>query len=258
MANILLKREQSIGFITLNRPEKYNAFNREMAFLLQSVLDECAADDNIKVICITSEGKAFCAGQDLGEITSDNAPGFDVILKEHYNPIIKRIRDINKPVIAAVNGVATGAGANIALACDIVVAKESATFVQAFSKIGLIPDCGGTFFLPRLIGLQKATAMMMLGESINAVDAEKMGMIYKAVADDNFEKELLRIALALTAQPTWGLAYTKQALNASLHQSFEQQLQTEDELQYKAAQTEDFKEGIAAFLEKRKPVFTGK
>lgn len=258
MPSILLKCQNNIGFITLNRPEKYNAFNREMALSLQQVLDECAADENIHVIHLSAEGKAFCAGQDLSEITGENPPGFDVILKEHYNPVIKRIREINKPVVAAVNGVAAGAGANIALACDVVVAKKSATFVQAFSKIGLIPDCGGTYFLPRLIGFQKATALMMLGEPIKADDAEKMGMIYKSVSDEEFEGESLRIAQALAAQPKWGLAYTKQALNCSLQQTFEQQLQTEDALQFKAAQTEDFKEGIAAFLEKRKPVFTGK
>ena len=257
MPSILFEIKNSVAFITLNRPEKFNSFNREMALLLQKKLDDCAADKNIRAIYLTGTGKAFCAGQDLGELTGENAPGFEVILAEHYNPIITRIRTIEKPVICAVNGVAAGAGANIALCCDVVVAKSSAAFIQAFSKIGLIPDSGGTFTLPRLIGFQKASALMMLGDKVSADEAEKMGMIYKVFNDEVFEEESVKIATTLSQMPTKSLAYTKQALNASLDNSLAAQLQKEDELQYKAAHTADYKEGVAAFIEKRLPVFKG-
>ena len=173
MSPILLEKKNNIAFIHLNRPEKLNSFNREMALLLQKVLDNCARDKTIRCIYLTGNGKAFCAGQDLGELTEENAPGFDKILSEHYNPIVTRIGNIEKPVVCAVNGVAAGAGANIALCCDIVVASTSASFIQAFSKIGLIPDSGGTYFLPRLIGLQKASAFMMLGDKVSAEEAER-------------------------------------------------------------------------------------
>jgi 2-(1,2-epoxy-1,2-dihydrophenyl)acetyl-CoA isomerase len=257
MSSILFSITNSIASITLNRPEKYNAFNREMAFSLQQALDECENNSQIRCVFITGTGKAFCAGQDLGEVTDPNGPGMAKILKEHFNPIVTKIRNLNKPVVAAVNGIAAGAGANIALCCDIAVAARSASFIQAFSKIGLIPDNGGTFFLPRLIGIQKAGAFMMLGDKIDAEQAEKTGMIYKFFPDKTFAKEAEKIASALAELPTKGLAYTKQALNKSLQQSLADQLQTEDELQQKAALTKDFKEGVAAFLEKRKPKFIG-
>jgi 2-(1,2-epoxy-1,2-dihydrophenyl)acetyl-CoA isomerase len=257
MSSILLEINKGIAFITLNRPEKYNAFNREMALRLQKVLDECENDNKIRCIYLTGNGKAFCAGQDLSEITDPNGPGMEKILKEHYNPIVAKIRNLNKPVVAAVNGVAAGAGANIALCCDIVLATQSASFIQAFSKIGLIPDNGGTFFLPRLIGMQKASAFMMLGDKILAQEAERIGMIYKVFPDKIFTKEAEKIALALAELPTKGIAYTKKALNKSMENTFVLQLNLEDELQQKAALTQDFKEGVAAFLEKRKPNFTG-
>ena len=257
MPSILFEIKNSLAFITLNRPEKFNSFNREMALLLQKTLGDCAADKTIRAIYLTGTGKAFCAGQDLGELTGENAPGFEVILAEHYNPIITSIRTIDKPIVCAVNGVAAGAGANIALCCDVVVAKASATFIQAFSKIGLIPDSGGTFTLPRLIGFQKASALMMLGDKVSADEAEKMGMIYKVFNEEVFEEESIKIATTLSQMPTKSLAYTKQALNASLDNSLAVQLQKEDELQYKAAHTADYKEGVAAFIEKRLPVFKG-
>ena len=184
-------------------------------------------------------------------------PVWNAFLSEHYNPIIKRIRQLEKPVIAAVNGVAAGAGANIALCCDIVVAAKSASFIQAFSKIGLIPDSGGTYFLPRLIGWQKASAIMMLGEKIPAVEAEKLGMIYKVFEDVEFQEQSLAIVNMLAQMPTRGLAFTKQALTKSFQSTLEQQLVTEDELQQKAASTLDFKEGTEAFLQKRQPNFKG-
>jgi 2-(1,2-epoxy-1,2-dihydrophenyl)acetyl-CoA isomerase len=258
MDSILFEIKDGVAIITLNRPEKFNAFHREMALHLQKVLDDCATDKNIRAIYLTANGKAFCSGQDLSELAGENPPGFDIILKEHYNPIVSRIRNIEKPVVCAVNGVAAGAGANIALCCDIVVATESAAFIQAFSKIGLIPDSGGTFTLPRLIGWQKATALMMLGDKISAAEAERLGMLYKVFTDDIFSEESLQIAYTLAQMPTKGLAYTKQALNASLKNSFDEQLQAEDTLQYAAAHTYDYNEGVQAFLEKRKPVFKGK
>ena len=257
MSFISFEIKNSIAIITLDRQEKFNAFNREMAFMLQEKLDECEVNTAIRCVYISGAGKAFCAGQDLSEVIDPNGPGMQKILSEHYNPIVKKIRNLNKPVIAAVNGVAAGAGANIALCCDIVVATKSAVFIQAFSKIGLIPDNGGTFFLPRLIGFQKAAAFMMLGDKIGAEEAERIGMIYKFYPDKIFKQEAEKIASTLAALPTKGLAYTKMALNKSLQNNLEQQLDMEDEIQQKAALTKDFKEGVAAFLEKRKALFTG-
>lgn len=258
MSSILFEQKDHLAIITLNRPEKFNAFNREMALQLQSVLDRCATDENLRAVYITGSGKAFCAGQDLGELQGENPPGFEVILKEHYNPVILRMRNMPKPIVVAVNGVAAGAGANIALAGDVVVASVSASFIQAFSKIGLIPDSGGTFFLPRLIGFQKASALMMLGDKVIAAEAERMGMIYAVFEDEVFAEKSLALAQTLSQMPTKGLAYTKRALNASLVNNLETQLHREDELQYKAAHTEDYAEGVKAFIEKRKPVFKGK
>ena len=257
MLPVLFVIKNSVAVITLNRPEKYNAINRQTALLLQNMLDECAADKNVRAIYLTGSGKAFCAGQDLSELTGDDPPGFEMILAQHYNPIINKIRAIDKPVVCAVNGVAAGAGANIALCCDVVLAATSATFIQAFSKIGLIPDSGGTFILPRLIGFQKASALMMLGDKVTATEAERIGMIYKVIGDEDFEAASFKIAETLAGLPTLGLALTKQALNASLTNTLQQQLQREDELQFKAANTADYKEGINAFIEKRPPVFKG-
>ena len=246
-----------VGKITLNRAEKYHSFVRDMAFQLQDVLDRCKEDENVRAILITAEGKAFCAGQDLGEATDPNGPELTQIVQEHYNPIIRKIRYIEKPVVAAVNGVAAGAGASIAICCDIVVATESASFIQAFSKIGLIPDSAGTFFLPRLVGMQKATALMMTAESVSAKDAEEMGMIYKVFPDDKFVEESWKLVSKLAKMPTKGLGLTKQLLNASYSNNLEQQLEMEDKCQTIAGNSSDFKEGVNAFLEKRKANFKG-
>ena len=256
MSSIHFEIKDSIGFITLNRPDKLNSFNREMALLMQDALDKCK-DPAVRCVYITGSGKGFSAGQDLAEVVDPAGPGMGRILAEHYNPIVTRIRKLEKPVVAAVNGVAAGAGANIALCCDIVVATQSASFIQAFSKIGLIPDSGGTFTLPRLIGWQKASALMMLGEKVLATDAEKMGMLYKVFSDELFIEESKKIAATLAAMPTKGLAYTKQVLNHSFINSWDEQLQDEDIYQQRAAQTADYKEGVQAFLEKRQPDFKG-
>ena len=258
MSSLLFEIKNAVAFITLNRPDKFNSFNREMALLMQAKLDEAASMHEVRAVYITGTGKAFCAGQDISELVGDDKIEIAQILSEHYNPIVKRIRNMPKPVVAAVNGVAAGAGANIALSCDIVVATASASFIQAFSKIGLIPDSGGTFTLPRLIGWQKASALMMTGDKVGAADAEKMGMIYKVFEDANFEEESKKIALKLAQMPTKGLAYTKHVLNQSFVSSWDEQLAIEDEYQQKAADTEDYSEGINSFLEKRKPSFKGK
>lgn len=243
--------------IRLNRPEVFNSFNQKMAFALQEALKTAAQNDDVRAIVITGEGKAFCAGQDLAEATDPNGPELKSIVGEHYNPIIELIRNIEKPVIAGVNGVAAGAGANIALACDITIARKSASFIQAFSKIGLIPDSGGTFFLPRIIGSQKALALMMTGDKISADEADRMNMIYKSVPDEDFEETVKTFAEQLAAMPTRGLGLTKKAVNASFTNTLTEQLALEEELQTEAGQTYDFNEGVSAFLEKRKPVFKG-
>ncbi|MEO8710816.1 MAG: enoyl-CoA hydratase-related protein [Parafilimonas sp.] len=257
MSSVLFEIKNSIAFITLNRPEKLNSFNREMALELQQKLDECNTSPEVRCVYLTGMGKAFSAGQDLGEVLDISGMTMQRILMEQFNPIVSKIRKLEKPVVAAVNGVAAGAGANIALCCDIIVAASSASFIQAFSKIGLIPDSGGTFMLPRLIGWQKASAFMMLGDKIYADEAERTGMIYKFFGDDIFEEESKKIAAALAAMPTRGLWFTKQALSWSFSHTWTEQLTNEDKLQQRAGETKDFKEGVQAFLEKRKANFKG-
>jgi 2-(1,2-epoxy-1,2-dihydrophenyl)acetyl-CoA isomerase len=255
---LIVSNSNGVCELKLNRPDVFNSFNKKMAVALQNALDDCASNDEVRAIVITGEGKAFCAGQDLEEATDPNGPELQSIVREHYNPIIMKIRNIEKPVIAAVNGVAAGAGANIALACDITIAKESASFIQAFSKIGLIPDSGGTFFLPRIIGMQKALALMMSADKVTAKEAEEMNMIYKAVADDEFDETVQKFANKMAMMPTRGLGLTKKAINQSFSNSLEQQLLVEEKLQTEAGTTYDFEEGVNAFLEKRRPEFKGK
>lgn len=255
---IEVKIENNVAWISLNRPEVFNSFNREMALQLQKTLDDCATNSNVRALVIIGSGKAFCAGQDLKEVTDPELnPGFRKILEEHYNPIIQKIRTIEKPIIAAVNGVAAGAGANIALACDIVVATEQASFIQAFSKIGLVPDSAGTFFLPRLIGFQKASALMMLGDKVSAPEALKIGMIYKIFPIALFEEEVKTLAENLAQMPTKAIGLTKRLLNQSMSNNLEQQLQLESDLQIEASSSYDYNEGVTAFVEKRKPEFKG-
>jgi 2-(1,2-epoxy-1,2-dihydrophenyl)acetyl-CoA isomerase len=257
MRYLLTNTNEGVYTITLNRPEKFNSFCREMALEFHEALDYAAENESIRCVVITGVGKAFCAGQDLQEATDPNGPTLSDIVSQHYNPTIMRIRNLEKPVIAAVNGVAAGAGANIALACDVVVAAASASFIQAFSKIGLIPDSGGTFFLPRLVGLQRASALMMTGDKISAIEAQQMGMVYKVWPDETFADAVVTLAVKMAAMPTVGLALTKKALNLSYGNTLEDQLALEDALQHQAGHTADYAEGTRAFLEKRTPVFKG-
>jgi len=257
MSSVLFDIKDSIAIITLNRPGKHNCINREMALLFQQKLDDCQSDNSIRCVYITGAGKSFCSGQDLAEVSDADGNTVNKILREQYNPIVSKLRTLEKPVVGAVNGVAAGAGCNIAFACDIVVASQSAYFIQTFAKIGLIPDSGGTYILPRFIGWQKASAIMMLADKISAVEAEKMGMIYKFFPDQSFEEESMKIATTLSQMPTKSLAMIKHALNFSVNNTFEQQLKIEDIYQQRAAETKDYKEGVKAFLEKRKPQFKG-
>lgn len=259
MEFIQYTKRDGIARIVMTRADKYNAVVKDMALAIQSSLRDAAADESVRCILLTGSGKAFCAGQDLQEATDENN-GLDLtaIVSDHYNPIVELIRDIEKPIVAAINGVAAGAGANMALACDVVVAKSSATFIQAFSKIGLIPDTGGTYTLPRLIGWQKASALMMLGDKVTAAEAERMGMIYKYFEEEVFEEEVEKLVRKLAAMPTIGLGLTKRALNQSLTNDLHTQLGIEEHLQAAAGNTPDYKEGVQAFMEKRKPNFTGK
>ena len=243
--------------ITFDRPDKFNSFNRELALGVQSALKQAADDAAVRCVVITGNGKAFCAGQDLSEAIDPNGPELSTIVSEHYNPIIVAIRKLPKPVIAAVNGVAAGAGANIALACDIVVAHEKASFIQAFSKIGLIPDSGGTFTLPRLVGFQRASALMMTGDKVPANQALHMGMIYQVFSEEEYEGQVRSLAFKMAQMPTKGLALTKAALNKAYTNDLQKQLDLEEALQVRAGKTNDFNEGVQAFLEKRTPEFKG-
>ncbi|MGZ3898733.1 MAG: enoyl-CoA hydratase-related protein [Bacteroidia bacterium] len=257
MSFILSQLTGNVLVLTLNRPDKFNSFNREMALEFIDLLSKAETDKNVRAILITGMGKAFCAGQDLAEAIDPNGPGIKRIVDEHYNPIILKIRNIEKPVIAAVNGVAAGAGANIALACDIVFAGKSASFIQAFSKIGLIPDSGGTFTLPRLIGFNMASALMITGDKVTADEAVQYGMVYKMFDDNDLMSHAMVNAHHVAALPTRAIGLTKRLLNQSYNNTLLQQLNAECDVQVQSANTFDYKEGVSAFLEKRKPEFRG-
>lgn len=257
-APLLRRNDGPVAVLTLNRPERYNSMNRELALALQEAFDACAADESVRCVVLTGAGKGFCAGQDLAEASDVENIDFEKLVDEHYNALIRRMRRLEKPVVAAVNGVAAGAGANIALAADIVLAAESASFVQAFSKISLIPDSGGTFFLPRLVGLQRALALAMTADKVSAADAQAMGMVYKTYPDAEFEGAWTELARRLAAMPTKALGLTKRLMNESYANNLDAQLELEKELQVEAGRSADFAEGVNAFLQKRAPQFSGK
>lgn len=260
METVIVDRSRKgVVKIILNRPEAYNSVSRDLALRLIDVLESCKKDESVRVICLTGSGKAFCAGQDLKEATSPELMiGFERLLQEHYTPIIELIVGMNKPIVCAVNGVAAGAGANIALACDIVVAHEKASFIQAFSAIGLVPDSGGSYFLPRLIGRARAMAYGMLGDKIKAEEAANIGMIYKCFSEDIYEEKVNDLLTRMAIMPTKALNLTKQMINRSFDNNLNDQLDFEAQCQIDAANSEDYNEGVAAFLEKRKPQFKGK
>ncbi len=247
---------EGVAIIMLNRPDKLNSFDRQMALETIDALDQAKNDVNVRAVLISGEGRAFCAGQDLAEAI---APGTKIeeIITAQYNPIIRRIRALPKPVVAAVNGVAAGAGANIAFACDLTLAADTAVFVQSFINIGLIPDSGGTYTLPRLVGLQHAFGQMILAPKVSAADAEARGMIWKSLPADQLKDEALTLARKLAQLPTKAIALTKQALNRSMANDLDQQLDLENELQSLAGRSHDYGEGVDAFLQKRKPVYRG-
>ncbi|ACL60366.1 2-(1,2-epoxy-1,2-dihydrophenyl)acetyl-CoA isomerase PaaG [Methylobacterium nodulans] len=262
MADEVVLNEPRDGYrvITLNRPERLNAFNPAMHAALRQALDAAAADESCRALILTGAGRGFCAGQDLSDrdFRAGEIPDLSATLDTLYNPLVRQLRDLPMPVVCAVNGVAAGAGANIALACDIVLAARSARFIQAFARIGLVPDSGGTWLLPRLVGRARARALALLAEPVPAPQAEAWGMIWRAVEDESLMAEAHQLAAHLAVQPTAGLALIKQALDAAETNDLDAQLDLERDLQGRAGRSPDYAEGVAAFLEKRPPRFSGR
>lgn len=258
--SILVEKREGFRLITLNRPDRLNSFNDAMHEELKTALDETEADQGCRAILLTGAGRGFCAGQDLNDRSvapGANSPASNT-LDRYYNPLVRHLRSSRLIVVCAVNGVAAGAGANVALACDIVLAARSAKFIQSFAKIGLVPDAGGTFILPRLLGQARARGLALLAEPLSAERAEEWGLIWKVVDDDKVMDEATRLAAYLATQPTIGLGLTKRALNVSEDNTLDRQLDLERDLQGQASRTPDYREGVMAFLEKRPANFTGR
>ena len=258
--NILFEIQQGVAALTLNRPERLNSFNDAMHAELRHVLDRVRDDPQVRCLLLTGAGRGFCAGQDLDERAVDpgaEPPDLGASIENNYNPLLRAITKLEKPVVCAVNGVAAGAGANIALSCDIVLAAHSASFIQGFSKIGLIPDCGGSWILQRLVGRARAMGLTLLSDKLSARQAEQWGMIWRAVEDDRLMDEAMATAQRLADMPTQGLGLSKRAINAAGGNGLEQQLLLECELQRIAGRSKDYQEGVAAFREKRPPRFKG-
>jgi len=252
---------EGVAVLTLNRPDRMNSFNTEMHGEVRDALKQVKKDDSVRCLLITGNGRGFCAGQDLSDRNVDpnaDMPNLGESIEKNYNPLIRTLQGLEMPVICGVNGVAAGAGANIAFACDIVLAARSASFIQAFCKIGLVPDSGGTWTLPRLVGHARAMALSMLGDKISAEQAQSWGMIWQVVDDEQLKDEALSLAKRLATQPTKGLALIKRAIQSSWNNSFDEQLDLERDLQTLAGRTEDYREGVKAFMEKRQPDFKGK
>jgi 2-(1,2-epoxy-1,2-dihydrophenyl)acetyl-CoA isomerase len=256
---ILLQRDGAIARLILNRPDKLNSLTLDMLGELSAALTDLDSDDTVRAVVLTGTGRGFCAGQDLNDHEAmDDTRAVRAVVERHYNPVIRQIRALPQPVIAAVNGIAAGAGCSLALACDIAIATDSAKFTNAFINIGLIPDCGGSYFLPRMVGQARALGLSLLGEPIDARTAAEWGLVWKSVPDADFSKEVEALARRLAEMPTAAIALIKHAINVSGHHSLEQQLAVEAELQAQAAETEDYQEGRTAFLGKRKPRFIGR
>ena len=260
MSEILFAADAGVATITLNRPDVLNSFNRSMARELRESIDKVAADDSVRAVVLTGAGRGFCAGQDLAEALPKDGemPDLGDIVRDSYNPVIRAIRNLEKPVLCAVNGVAAGAGANLAFACDIVLAASNAKFIQSFAKIGVIPDSGGTFILPRIVGLHRASIMTMLAETMSAQQARDWGLVYMVTELEVLLETATGVARQLATQPTRAFGLIKRGFNKSLGVDLAAQLDFEEEIQREAGQTEDYAEGVRAFLEKRAPVFKGR
>lgn len=257
---ILVNEQNGVGYLRFNRPKQLNSFNVQMHQEVAEVLKRWHSQEDIRCVVITGEGRGFCAGQDLGDRVVDpnaEAPDLGQSIEKFYNPLVKTLVNMPKPVICAVNGVAAGAGANLALACDIVIAAQSASFIQAFCRLGLVPDSGGTWFLPRVVGHARAMGLALLGDKVPAEQAKEYGMIWDVVADDELQQHVQNLAEKLATQPTFGLSLIKKAIHQSSTNTLEQQLVLERDLQRIAGRSDDYKEGVSAFMQKREPQFKG-